>query len=308
MRQSSPIDVSVHLVEQRRSPGPEVDRRHVDRFEDARAVRRDELAVVRGREHADPRVEELDHVRSCVHLLAHVAREAVRERRHQPVPRMRLAVHERLHLREVAARLAFDQIARHGERCAAEADDGAIVVELGRARSGSPRRPRARPRRERAAAPASNESTTGPTPSTSCTSTPIATTGVMMSAKITAASTPCRRTGCSVTSAQSSGRAAELEEVVPLAQRPVLGQRATRLAHEPHRRPLDGLAPRGAHEQRLGHSSTAIRSSSRLNVNAPSASATTAAHTRYTTSTRRGALPAQSGSRIAESGGDTGFP
>ena len=30
-------------------------------------------------------------------------------------------------------------------------------------------------------------------------------TGVMMSANITAASTSCRRTGCSVTSAQSSG-------------------------------------------------------------------------------------------------------
>ncbi len=30
-------------------------------------------------------------------------------------------------------------------------------------------------------------------------------TGDMMSANITAASTPCRRTGCNVTSAQSSG-------------------------------------------------------------------------------------------------------
>ena len=47
--------------------------------------------------------------------------------------------------------------------------------------------------------------TTGPTPSTSSTSRPIATTGVMMSANITAASTPCRRTGCSVTSARQLG-------------------------------------------------------------------------------------------------------
>ena len=45
---------------------------------------------------------------------------------------------------------------------------------------------------------------TGPTPSTSSTPTPIATTGVMMSANITAASTPWRRTGCSVTSAVNS--------------------------------------------------------------------------------------------------------
>ena len=42
--------------------GAEVDRRHVDRGEDARGVRRDELLVVGGRERADPRVEELDHV------------------------------------------------------------------------------------------------------------------------------------------------------------------------------------------------------------------------------------------------------
>ena len=34
---------------------------------------------------------------------------------------------------------------------------------------------------------------------------PMPSTGVMMSANITAASTPCRRTGCSVTSAHSSG-------------------------------------------------------------------------------------------------------
>src|SRR4029079_11304167 len=48
-------------------------------------------------------------------------------------------------------------------------------------------------------------STTVPTPSTSWTSIPIPRTVVMMSAKSTAASTPWRRTGCSVTSAQSSG-------------------------------------------------------------------------------------------------------
>src|SRR5262249_11442244 len=47
--------------------------------------------------------------------------------------------------------------------------------------------------------------TTGPTFSTSSTSTPIPRTGSMMSANITAASTSCRRTGCSVTSAQSAG-------------------------------------------------------------------------------------------------------
>ncbi len=45
-------------------------------------------------------------------------------------------------------------------------------------------------RRSMSAATRNGCSTTGPTPSTSCTSTPIASTGVMMSAKSTAASTP----------------------------------------------------------------------------------------------------------------------
>ena len=38
---------------------------------------------------------------------------------------------------------------------------------------------------------------------------------------------------------------------MPLADRAVLGQRAPGLPHEPHRRPLDGFAPRGADEQRF---------------------------------------------------------
>ena len=47
----------------------------------------------------------------------------------------------------------------------------------------------------------------------------------------------------------------QLEETVPLPQRAVLGQRPPRLAHEPHRRPLDGLPAAGTDEQRfrLGH-------------------------------------------------------
>ena len=44
----------------------------------------------------------------------------------------------------------------------------------------------------------------------------------MMSANITAASTSCRRTGCSVTSAHSSGVLPTLAEVVALAQGAVL--------------------------------------------------------------------------------------
>src|SRR5207302_3481165 len=44
------------------------------------------------------------------------------------------------------------------------------------------------------------------------------------------------------------GRAAHGEEVVLLAQRPVLGQVAARLAHDPERRAVHGLAAAGREE------------------------------------------------------------
>ena len=162
---------------------------------------------------------------------------------------------------EVAARPALDEVAGDGERPAAEADQRLLGTELARGRSAPPRAPGANASsgighaqpldvgdRRRPAAP-----TTGPTPSTSSTSSPMPSTGVTMSAKSTAASTPCRRTGWSVTSAQSSGVLGDLEERVALAERAVLRQRAAGLAHEPHRRALDRLAPQRADEERLGH-------------------------------------------------------
>ena len=72
-----------------------------------------------------------------------------------------------------------------------------------------------------------------------------------MSANITAASTPWRRTGCSVTSAVSSADRFDLEERVPATNLAVLGKRPSGLAHEPDRRPFDRLSPRGSHEQRF---------------------------------------------------------
>ena len=86
----------------------------------------------------------------------------------------------------------------------------------------------------------------------------------MMSANITAASTSWRRTGWSVTSAQSSGVLRDLEEGVALADRAVLGQRAARLAHEPHGRALDRLAARGADEERCRHARSVAAGGRRL--------------------------------------------
>ena len=110
----------------------------------ASRVRRDELLVVGRREHADPRVEELDRVSTGRGERRDVRRELIGEPLHERMPHRRLAVHERLRPREVAARLALDEIARDGERSAAEADERALGVELARARS-VPLRESARP-------------------------------------------------------------------------------------------------------------------------------------------------------------------
>ena len=141
-----------------------------------------------------------------------VGGEGRRELLEQRVPDGRLAVHQRLRDREVARRLALDEVPGNGERAAAEADDRLLGRELARGRRriasrigadrlgriGHPQPLDGGERPDRLAR------RPGPTPSTSSTPTPIATTGVMMSANITAASTPCRRTGWSVTSAVSS--------------------------------------------------------------------------------------------------------
>ena len=71
-RQSSADHVAAgggHRREQAGGAGAEVDRRHVDARARIRAdVRRDVLLVVCRREHADPRVEELDDVGSRADL------------------------------------------------------------------------------------------------------------------------------------------------------------------------------------------------------------------------------------------------
>ena len=156
-------------------------------------------------------------------------------------------MHERLGPGVVLRRPALDEVARQRERSAREADqrravrvrppatsDGvADVGHVRRVRAGAarPGRPRAR----------TGCSTTGPTPATMSTPTPTATSGTTMSENRIAASTPCRRTGCSVISVTSVGVAAGVEHGVVGAQRAVLRQRAPGLAHEPHRRAVAGV-------------------------------------------------------------------
>ena len=93
-------------------------------------MRGDVLAIVRGRERADPGVEHLDHVRAGARLGGDVGGERGGELLEQRVPDVGLAEHEALRVLELPARLPLDEVARHGERAAAEADDGLVGPEL----------------------------------------------------------------------------------------------------------------------------------------------------------------------------------
>ena len=73
-----------------------------------------------------------------------------------------------------------------------------------------------------------------------------------MSENRIAASSAMRRSGCSVTSAASSGVLHSSRKSCLSAQRPVLGQVAAGLAHEPDGRAVDGLAAAGAEEAVVG--------------------------------------------------------
>src|SRR5437763_11014634 len=109
-------------AKERRRPCAEMDRRHVERIEDLGRVRRDKLLVVGRRERSDPRIEHLNDVGARTHLALDVPRELLGELCRERMPELRLAVHHRLHLQELATRPPLDQICGDRERAAAEAD------------------------------------------------------------------------------------------------------------------------------------------------------------------------------------------
>ena len=192
-----PDDVAAGVAHVREEPGragAEVDRRHVDGVEHAGRVRRGELLVVGWAEDARPRVEELDHVGAGVDLRLDVRGEAVGEPFEQRVPHGGLPVHELLRREEVAAAAALHEVAGDRERPAAEADERLVRGQLGADQAN--RLQRRLGRRDRAQAVDVGGSAerrappSAPRPPRAATSTPMASTGVMMSAKSTAASTP----------------------------------------------------------------------------------------------------------------------
>ena len=119
--------------ENRGRPGAEMNGRDVGRFqgrEDLGGMRAGELAVVLGRERPDPRVEDLDGLGARFDLRHDEGADHLGQAVAQPVPRLGVAVHQRLGPGEVARGPALDGVRRQRERRAGEADERDAAVEL----------------------------------------------------------------------------------------------------------------------------------------------------------------------------------
>ena len=79
---------------------------------------------------ADPRVEDLDRLGAGLDLRDDEPADDLGEPVAQPVPGLRVPVHQRLGTGEVARRPAFDGVGRQSERRAGEADQRDAAVEL----------------------------------------------------------------------------------------------------------------------------------------------------------------------------------
>ena len=128
VRQSTPTTSRAGLAHQRqqvRRADPEVDAGHAERpgpLEHPRGVRHHVRLVVGGRQRAGPRVEQLDGARTRGDLHLEVRGGDRADLAHQRVPDVGGAEHHRLGLRVLLRRPALDEVRRHRERRAREAD------------------------------------------------------------------------------------------------------------------------------------------------------------------------------------------
>ena len=122
-----------HQVQDRAGADAEVNRRHAaaicgaarlgDAIEDRLRVRQDELAIVRRVQRAHPRIEHHDRIDARFDLRDEIVADDVGHRVAELMPRLRLPVHQRLGVREVARVAALDCVRRERERRAGEADE-----------------------------------------------------------------------------------------------------------------------------------------------------------------------------------------
>ena len=101
----------------------------------------------------------------------------------------------------------------------------------------------------------------GPTSGSISSPTPIGSSGSMMSAKRTAASTPSSSHGHQGDLGAQLGRLGQLQDAVALAELAIGGEAAAGLAHEPDRRRVDRLVPAGPDES-VVHARNARRAAS----------------------------------------------
>ena len=170
----------------------------------------------------------------------------------------RLAKHERLGLRELAARAALDEVRRHGERPAGKADERLLGGQLA---THEPHR--LEDGRERLLRIGSEESLdVRHRAHRSLDHRPDALDELDGDAHAEHRGHDVREQhgrvdvvtahGLQRHLGAELGGAGDLEEAVTLADRAVLGKAAARLAHEPHRGALDSFTAERAHEKR-GH-------------------------------------------------------
>ena len=226
--------------------------------DDAAHVRQDSTPVVLGGQAADPAVEELHGVRAGGDLAVEIRDRERGELLHQRAPRGRLAVHERLRLEEVLRGMPFDQIGRDRKGPAGEADQG---HPAGQRLPGQPhglederdarqrvdhrqpvhvRRPAHRAADHRPFALDELQ----PHAQRLCGKQDVGENDRRVDPE--AVHRQHRHLGCGL------GRLAEVEEAEPFADRPVFGEVAAGLPHQPHRRGLGRLAPAGTEKDVAG--------------------------------------------------------
>ncbi len=175
------------------------------------------------------------------------------------MPDLRCCVEAPFRLDEVTGRLALDQVARHGEGASAEPDQGLLRVEafpheahrvqherhrlvgVGHAQPLDVRERLDRPLDDRADVLDQIHVDSHPEDGQHDVGEHHRRVDAVQAHRLE------RHLGAEL------GLAEDLEQPVLLADLPVPGQRPPRLAHEPDRRPLDGLEAAGSDEERRGH-------------------------------------------------------
>ncbi len=222
-------------------------------------MRRDVGHVVRGREGADPRVEQLDGADPGGDLQTEMRHDDVQERGHQRVPRRGLAQHERLRSGVIAAGTPLHEVAGQRERRSREPDQR--HVELGH--EGSDRLGHVRlvdvglqrPEAPYVGGRADRRIQDGTEPLLHADRQP---GGRERNHDVTEQDRGVHRHPAERLQRDLDHLVRQthgLQDVPVAADLPVLGQVPAGLPHEPHGGPVDGLAPEGTQQAvvRGGH-------------------------------------------------------